>query len=689
MRIKIEDVPDMGATPSSERHATEIPVSEDGPQEVKRSYGQLMKDCRKTYTDQLPPFILQPSSNVRHGERREVVLATPDGKLPDTLSSVGTMTARRWDHRKMFCFWTIKHGADRFILAPRAGGCGFFGGCRYVLWLGEGQGANGFSERAFAFSMPSEKAVARYPHLASKPIVKPSSPLPQPSVLITREEHIEDIIRRDRAYYGSDDLPPYIETRRPKNGPGRDDASFTADAVDEHVIETGATIQVFSREWDELHRYWVAELDHKLHIVKRDKINNKGFQLCHWLGHERGLGRVVGHGISKLDDGGPRELISLNGASKKRIPPAKRKARPPNSLAKGKRPTRNSELPLLLDFVHHKNPTQLYSEESSSGSEYGDFEKEDTGFDTSSSEPSSASRPVKKPRTKLLKENNERSRGRTGPATSDSASATRTFSPSIESIASRPTASPQPTMETRLNVYPRITGSESHGESSIAQEIEPLPKLLATRKRPYLSIETPSVSDFRLSSDGRASSTRSPSEEITSCIPEPVPKTPNKKRRAVPTVEKQSVSHGETPDAGRVSNAQSQPNEITPDITKLPSEVFSERRRRYSTVEPRSVSHLRASDSGNASSARYPPKDITPDIQKIPLKSPSADEQSSNDESAAESDQESVIFCGAAESHAGPKVPNTKTFSSRSAEAEKQALTEELRDVKAQQKRLR
>ncbi|KAL8845215.1 MAG: hypothetical protein Q9176_000383 [Flavoplaca citrina] len=527
--------------------------------------------------------------------------------------------------------------------------------------------------------MPSEKAVARYSHLASKPIVKPSSPLPQPSVLITREEDIEDIIRRDRAYYGSDDLPPYIETRRPKNGPGRDDASFTADAVDEHGIETGATIQVFSREWDELHRYWVAELDHKLHIVKRDKMNNKGFQLCHWLGHERGLGRVVGHGISKLDDGGLRELISLNGASKK-------------------------QLPLLLDFVDHKNPTQLYSEESSSGSEYDDFEKEDTGFDTSSSEPSRASRPVKKPRTKLLRENNERSGGRTGPATSDSVSATGTFSPSIESIASRPTASPQPTMETRLRVYPRITGSESHGESSIAHETKPSPKLLGTRKRPYLSIETPSVSDLRVSSDGRAPSTRSPSEEITTNMPEPVPKILSEKRRAVSTVEKLSVSHDETPDAGRVSIAQSQPNEITPDTTKLPSEVFSERRRRYSTVEPRSVSHLRASDSGNASSARYPPKDITPDIQKIPLKSPSADEQSSNDESAAESDQESVIFCGAAESHAGPKVPNTKTFSSRSAEAEKQALTqrereirqnlrdllyEELRDVKAQQKRLR
>lgn len=279
-----------------------------------------MKDCRKAYTDQLPPFILQPSSNVRHGERIEVILATPDGKLPDTLSSVGTMTARRWDHPKMFCFWTIKHGADRFILAPRAGGCGFFGGCRYVLWLGEGQGVKGFSERAFAFSMPSEKVITRYPHLASKPIVKPSSPLPQPSALVTREEDIEDMIRKDRAYYGSDDLPPYIETRWPKTGLGCDYASFTADAVDEHGIETGVTFQVCSREWDELHRYWVAELDGKLHIVQRRKINNRGFQLCLWLGHKRGSGRVVGHGISKTDDGGSKELISLDGASEKRMP---------------------------------------------------------------------------------------------------------------------------------------------------------------------------------------------------------------------------------------------------------------------------------------------------------------------------------------------------------------------------------
>ncbi|KAL9034862.1 MAG: hypothetical protein Q9180_005174, partial [Flavoplaca navasiana] len=627
MRIKTEDVLDMGATPSSERHATEIPVLEEGPQEVKRSYGQLMKDCRKTYTDQLPPFILQPSSNVRHGERREVVLATPDGKLPDNPSSVGTMTARRWDHGKMFCFWTIKHGADRFILAPRAGGCGFFGGCRYVLWLGEGQGANGFSERAFAFSMPSEKAVARYPHLASKPIVKPSSPLPQPSEVITREDDIEDMIRKDRAYYGSDDLPPYIETRWPKNGLGHDYASFTTDAADEHGIETGTTIQVFSREWDELHRYWVAEFDGKLHIIQRCKNNNKGSQVRLWLGHKRGLGRVLGHGISKKDDGGPKELISLNGASEKRMPSAKRKARPPNSLARGKRPTRNSELPLLLDFVHHKNPTQLYSEESSSGSEYDDFEMVDTGFDTSSPEPGSASRPVKKPCTKLLRENDERSGGRTGLATPDSTSATKTLSPPIESISSRPTASPQPTMETRLRVYPRITGRDSYVKSTTAHETKPSPKLLGTRKRPYLSIETPSVSDLRLSSEGRVSSTRSLSKEITRNMPEPVPKIPSEKRRAASTVEKQSVSHDETLSAGRASNAQSQPNEITPDTTKLPSEVLSERRRKYSTVEPRSVSHLRASNIGKASSARYQSREITPDTQELPLKSPSADEQ--------------------------------------------------------------
>ena len=212
-------------------------------------------------------------------------------------------------------------------------------------------------------------------------------------------------------------------------------------------------------------------------------------------------------------------------------------------------------------------------------------------------------------------------------------------------------------METRLRIYPRITGSDSHGENSIAHETQPSPKLLGARKRPYLSIETPSVSDLKLSSDGRASSTRSPSEEITTNMPEPVPKIPIEKRRALLTVD------GETPDAGRVSNAQSQPNKITPDTTKLPSEVFSERRRRYSTVEPFSMSHLRASDGGNASSARYPPREITPDIQSLPLKSPSAEEQSSTDESA-KSDQESVIFCGAAESHARPKVPNTKTFSS-------------------------
>ena len=277
-----------------------------------------MDECRRTYTDQLPPFILHHSSNVQHGESRKVVLATPDGKLPDTLLPVGTMIAKRWDHRKTFCFWTINHGADRFILAPRVGS-GFFGGCRYVLWLGIGQGTKGFSERAFAYSMPSEKVIARFSRLASKPTVESSSALPQPSVPTTEEEDIEETIRKDRIYYGTDGLPPYIETWLPKDGLGLDYDSFKIDVVDEHGIETGATIQVFNRDWDELHRYWVAELEGKLHIVQRGKGGNKGFRLHLWLGHKHGIGRVVGRGISKNDDGEPNELMFLDGASEKHM----------------------------------------------------------------------------------------------------------------------------------------------------------------------------------------------------------------------------------------------------------------------------------------------------------------------------------------------------------------------------------
>ena len=228
-------------------------------------------------------------------------------------------------------------------------------------------------------------------------------------------------------------------------------------------------------------------------------------------------------------------------------------------------------------------------------------------------------------------------------------------------------------METRSRVYPRITSTGSPAESTIAQESKPPPKFLGTGKKPYPSIEIPSVSDLGLSSDGRVSSARLPSKEITPNMAELVPRIPNERKRTVPTVEKQSTSRLTTSSDGRAFSTWSQTSEITSGTTELPSEMFGERIRRYPTVEQHSVSHLSASSGGEASILKSPPSEIKPNIQKLPLQSPSAEEQSSNDDSA-ESDQESVIFCGAVESHKRSKVPNPKKFSSRRTKAEKQEL---------------
>ncbi|KAI4259990.1 MAG: hypothetical protein L6R42_004258 [Xanthoria sp. 1 TBL-2021] len=245
-----------------------------------------------------------------------------------------------------------------------------------------------------------------------------------------------------------------------------------------------------------------------------------GFRLRLWLGHKHGLGEVVGLGNStdNLKSGDMRlpELSPSDGPSEESRP-AKRSARPPNALAIGKRPTRNSELPLSLETIEHQDRTRLYSE-SSSGSEYEDSDREDIDLNTSR-EPGRPP-PTKKQRTRSSHEKNKRLRGRTGLATPDSTTATRTLSPPQPSTLSRSTASPYPTIETRSMASLRTSSVRSGAKSTVATSAELPSNFLNTRKRPYPTTQKRSESHLRASNGGRASSARSQPNETRSERPE-------------------------------------------------------------------------------------------------------------------------------------------------------------------------
>ncbi|KAL8850520.1 MAG: hypothetical protein Q9221_004568 [Calogaya cf. arnoldii] len=341
-----------GTRRSYERLATATAVSEeeDRPQGHQRSYERLLEEARKDYPNTLPPFIHHKSSRIEAGHTKEVILADLEGQFPYPMPSVRVIRARQWDRYKNHCFWTLDIGGDRLILAARVRK-GVIGGRGYIVWLGKDRGVDGFSELTYAYAPPTATMVARYPHyfeeftarslptssksvfstdesdvpspkvsstneVTSRPVTRQTSALMIPnrgkeigqepnlglSQKITKLPTIkigdvDEIIRQDRAFFGNDAKPPYVFEKR-REGHQNHLSSFTAVAVDKHGHGTEAAIQVRTRNWDRHYRCWVAELDGKEGIVKKTAGGNSAYRLRLWLGHELGLGEVVGIGYS-------------------------------------------------------------------------------------------------------------------------------------------------------------------------------------------------------------------------------------------------------------------------------------------------------------------------------------------------------------------------------------------------------
>ena len=326
-----------------ERHNIPTPVSAPRRLAHERSYEEVLDEARKGYVAVSPPFTFA-ATIVREGDRRDVILASSTGNLPRPPVSAVTIVARGWDEE---CFWTLDRGANRIILkAKTTSGC--WGGCQYFRWLGKNRGYNrsGLSERAFAFAMPSAKVMARYPHMADLANTVRNGPPPsnvapslaqsaQQSVTQDALNDLEDesmadashaipfvdravhakrhyriiaprtpaaaademdqkkIIEQDRAFCGNNHRPSYVELRLDRQK--RHYSSFKAFIMVQGEHEGVVAIQtVLSRNWNRKYRYWTVELDGVVRIVEKTKSSRYTLRL--WLGHEHGLGEVVGFG---------------------------------------------------------------------------------------------------------------------------------------------------------------------------------------------------------------------------------------------------------------------------------------------------------------------------------------------------------------------------------------------------------
>lgn len=101
------------------------------------------------------------------------------------------------------------------------------------------------------------------------------------------------IVVEDRAFYGNNYRPPYVENRL--DGHRKYLTSFKAFLlVQGHHAEVAAIQTVSSRNWDTKYRYWTVEMDGVVRIVAKSKSSNYTLRL--WSGHEHGMGEVVGFG---------------------------------------------------------------------------------------------------------------------------------------------------------------------------------------------------------------------------------------------------------------------------------------------------------------------------------------------------------------------------------------------------------
>ncbi|KAL8995432.1 MAG: hypothetical protein Q9169_004844 [Polycauliona sp. 2 TL-2023] len=225
------------------------------------------------------PFA-QERRRTEDGHLKEVVLALPNGKKPELSNAMPfeVLTARRWDEGHFF--WTMDWGTEKYIMKAIGGSyrrCIKIDGNRKVIC----------EKRKFAYPVPETVLETYRPRRSSSPTVSDSDVVPEhfmnqspfqvERTMSSRKRRlsndrdmvsvaggpavgtatvptspVEDILKRDRAYYGNR-RPPYV--------PKLAAEPFIAVRVNEHGERTVDEIEVDVRQRSDGLQYWVVTLD--------------------------------------------------------------------------------------------------------------------------------------------------------------------------------------------------------------------------------------------------------------------------------------------------------------------------------------------------------------------------------------------------------------------------------------------
>ncbi|KAL9034593.1 MAG: hypothetical protein Q9180_005317 [Flavoplaca navasiana] len=127
-----------------------------------------------------------------------------------------------------------------------------------------------------------------------------------PRLSIAPPATIEDLVRKDRAYYKRKHWrPPFIYS-------GSSAAAFTAQSVGPDGQPTKQRLKLNSRKWNDHNHYWVTKIEGEEYIVTKNLGSAGKYTLRLWMGHNNhekpdgSDGRVVGQGVAKPYELGTR-----------------------------------------------------------------------------------------------------------------------------------------------------------------------------------------------------------------------------------------------------------------------------------------------------------------------------------------------------------------------------------------------
>ncbi|KAL8746721.1 MAG: hypothetical protein Q9184_007708, partial [Pyrenodesmia sp. 2 TL-2023] len=275
---------------------------------------------------------------VRDGERKEVILPTAHGALPDNPDAPrGQITARvlPWDEN--FIFWTMDIGRETCIVKPvgRVGSR-----AAYRRWLGVGMTGirDGFGQTNMAFTIPpsvspavsveNDRADPENERADLKNDLADLASESDDSSVITITEipntspcqnSLIDALNRKRtratsrgeiptASHGSVSLEHAIE-RMLENDP-----SVDAYLVGKNGKETGEIVTIRKFEWKSDEIYWLAKIRNEQQVLAKLPGGRNGSRFFKWRGHAMGVdsSRVVAVPLSEAEI---KEMTPENTAS--------------------------------------------------------------------------------------------------------------------------------------------------------------------------------------------------------------------------------------------------------------------------------------------------------------------------------------------------------------------------------------